>query len=83
MARKNHNSVNQSIPIVCFLQLPNIISRLEKLGEGTSDASDGDSVYKAVIQLLTYMPLLDIADTKCKSVAVMYLYYCCFTHTSV
>jgi len=34
------------------------------------DASHGDgaNVYNAVIQLLNYMPLLDLVDTKCKYV---------------
>jgi len=57
-----------------LLQLPHVISQLEKLEDGADDVSDGDSdprVYNAVIQLLTYMPLLDVVDTKCKLVYLL------------
>jgi len=66
-----------SFSIACwfFPQLPNIISHLEKLASVTSGLSGGGStsVYNAVIHLLTYIPLLDVVDTKCKSVRLCFL----------
>jgi len=44
------------------------MSQLENIEPATSDLTEGssNSVYKAVNHLLTYMPLIDIVDTKCK-----------------
>ena len=46
------------------------MSQLEQFDADESESSQGNSmrVYNALSQLLTYMPLLDIVDTKCKSV---------------
>jgi len=60
--------------LIDLLQLPHVISQLEKLEEGAGDVLDGDNaprVYNAVVQLLTYMPLLDVVDTKCKLVYLL------------
>ena len=60
--------------MIDLLQLPHVISQLEKLEEGAGDVLDGDNaprVYNAVVQLLTYMPLLDVVDTKCKLVYLL------------
>jgi len=48
------------------------MSQLEKLDADESESSPGSNarVYNALSQLLTYMPLLDIVDTKCKSVGL-------------
>jgi len=43
------------------------MSQLEKLDSCYSEGSS-DNVYNALCQLLTYMPLLDIVDIKCKLV---------------
>ena len=45
---------------------------MEKLDPDESESSQGSNVrvYNALNQLLTYMPLLDMVDTKCKSVCL-------------
>jgi len=65
---------------VFSVQLPNVISQLEKLESGDGEMSERNSkcVYNALSQLLTYMPLLDIVDMKCKLVllslnSIMYI----------
>jgi len=51
--------------------LPDVINLLEKLEAGNVELSEGGGggrVCKAVNQLLTYTPLLDIVDAKCRLV---------------
>jgi len=42
--------------------------QMEKMDSEAGDRGHTDSVYNALCRLLTYVPLLDIVDTNCKSV---------------
>jgi len=51
-----------------------VISQLEKMDFG--EVGNSSAVFDAVSQLLTYMPLLDLVDTKCRSAFISLFVNC-------